>query len=69
MLVAKGEVVAAAGAEMRSCDEGFFYRVKDNRSLYYNQINFGNHLSIVFGDYTEELKILGQVLGMEVVVE
>lgn len=69
MLVVKGEVVAAAGADRKSCDEGFFYRVKDNKSLYYNQINFGNHMSMVFGDYTEELKCLGDILGMEVIVE
>lgn len=67
MLVAKGEIVAGAGFNKKSCDEGFFYRVADNRDMYYKQVEFGNHMTVVFGDYVEELKEVGRVLGMEVV--
>ena len=39
----------------------------DQADFFYKHINFGNHLPLVYGDYTRELKLLGEILGFEVV--
>ncbi|MCD7865070.1 MAG: hypothetical protein LUG54_03480 [Clostridiales bacterium] len=44
-----------------------FISVKNQEDFFYKHINFGNHLVITYGDYTRELKMLGDALGLEVV--
>ena len=67
MLAAKGTIVLSAGFEGRSCGQGLIFRVADNKDLFYKQIEFGCHLTIVYGDYIEDLKKFGEVTGIEIV--
>lgn len=68
LFVGRGTVVAGSGYDRVNCDEGLFFSVENQEDFFYKQINFGNHMVITFGDYTRELKMLGECLGMEVVI-
>lgn len=48
-----------------NCSHSVFYRVKDQYNTYVNQRNAGNHVSLVYGDYTDELSHLADMLGLE----
>lgn len=63
----KGTIVASAGHDKKSCDGGLFFRVADNKDFFYKQIEFGCHLSFVYGDYVKELEMLGKLMGLGVV--
>lgn len=67
LFVAGGTILGGAGAEKNNCDEGMFISVNNQEDFFYKHINFGNHLVITYGDYTRELKMLGDALGLEVV--
>lgn len=67
MLAAKGTIVASAGYDGKSCGQGLFFRVADNKDLFYKQCEFGCHLTLVYGDYIEDLKKFGKVTGIEIV--
>lgn len=67
MLAAKGTIVASAGYDGKSCGQGLFFRVADNKDLFYKQCEFGCHLTLVYGDYIEDLKKFGKVMGIEIV--
>ena len=41
--------------------------VRNNRDLFYKQCEFGCHLTLVYGDYIEDLKKFGKVTGIEIV--
>ncbi len=43
-------------------------KIEDQEDFFYKHINFGNHLVVTYGDYVKELKMLGDALGLEVVV-
>ena len=43
------------------------YSVADNKDLFYKQCEFGCHLTLVYGDYIEDLRKFGKVTGIEIV--
>jgi hypothetical protein len=67
LFVAKGTIVGGIGYNDENCSEGVFYTVKDNRDFFKKQCLFGNHVPLVYGDYFEQVKALGEILGLEVV--
>lgn len=68
MFIGTGTIVAGSGYDRKNCDEGFFFNVADQEDFFYKQINFGNHMGIVYGDYTKELRLLGESLKLEVTI-
>lgn len=66
ILAARGEIVLGSGTP-KSCGQGVIFRVADNKDLYYKQCNFGCHMTLVYGDYVEDIKKFGEVMGLEVV--
>jgi hypothetical protein len=40
-------------------------KLPDAAEFYKEQSNTGHHLSLVYGDYTEQLKQLGEIMGFE----
>jgi len=44
-----------------------YWEVADVKDFFKKQLDFGHHYSWVYGDYIEQLKDLGEVLGLEVV--
>ncbi|MCR5082559.1 MAG: fucose isomerase [Parasporobacterium sp.] len=67
LFIGSGEIVAGGDYDVNNCNGYVVYRVADQRKYYEAQLEFGNHLPLVYGDYTEELKMLGKFLGLEVV--
>ncbi|RJS85468.1 hypothetical protein CW706_01310 [Candidatus Bathyarchaeota archaeon] len=67
MLVAKGEIAGCGGFDEIGCSLRAEIKVSDAVKLFHKEREFGHHLVMVYGDYTEKLKALGEILGFEVV--
>lgn len=68
MLVIRGEIVAGAGRDDIGCGIGFYWKCADSRDAFEKQSDFGHHLTWVYGDYSKELKEIGKMLNVEVVL-
>jgi len=68
LFIAKGEVVCGDGYTLNNCNNLVIFRVKDQMDCYKKQLQVGNHVALVYGDYTEELIALAEVLGIEPLV-
>ena len=67
LLVTKGEIVGCGGFDMVGCSLRAEIRVPDAVELFHKEMDFGHHLAMVYGDYIEDLKDLGEIVGFEVV--
>ena len=47
--------------------EGVFFRVKDGNDFFQKQLDVGNHVPLVYGDYFDQVCALGKHLGLNVV--
>ena len=63
LFVAKGEIVGGVGFGDYSCSEGVFFRVKDGNDFFQKQLEVGNHVPLVYGDYFDQVVALGKHLG------
>ncbi len=68
LLIVKGEIVKGYGYELHNCNGGYIFRVSDQKKLYKEQARTGLMLPMVFGDISQELEKLAEVLGLEAVV-
>ncbi len=68
MLIVKGTIVGGTGYDRYGCPEGIYFRVNNRDELFHAQLEFGNHLPLVYGDYVKTLKTVAEVLGIESVV-
>lgn len=68
IMVAKGTCLGGFGYNATGCTEGIYFEVEDKYDYFHKQAEFGLHMPLVFGDHVEDVKMLGKVLGMEVVV-
>ena len=66
LFVGKGTIIAGDGHDRDNCNGVMVYRVADQRKFFDAQLQVGNHLCVVYGDYTRELDVLGRTLGLEV---
>lgn len=67
IMVAKGTVLGGFGYNATGCTEGIYFEVADKYEYFHKQAKFGLHMPLVFGDHIDDVKMLGEVLGMEVV--
>ena len=67
LLVAKGTICGGVGYGDRNCSEGVFFQVENSSDFFQKQLNFGNHIPLVYGDWMKEMIRLGEVLGLEVI--
>ena len=68
--LAKGEVVDCTGfntGNLIGCSLAVYIKVPDTRSTLQKLDEFGSHLSMVYGDYTQEIRVLADMMDMEVV--
>jgi len=65
LLLTKGEIVAGHGFRSFGCSLGFKVRVPDALELYHKAAEVGNHLAVVYGDYTRELRDLADLMKFE----
>ena len=68
IMVAKGTVVGGFGYDTTGCSEGIYFEVEDKYDYFHKQAKFGLHMPTVFGDHVDDIKRLGEVLDMEVVI-
>ncbi len=68
MLIVKGTIVGGTGYDRYGCPEGVYFRVSDRDKLFKAQLEFGNHLPLVYGDYVNDLEHVAELLGVEPVV-
>ncbi len=67
ILVVKGEIVGCEKFDEISCTLTALIKVPDVAGFFHKAADFGNHSVMVYGDYTRELKELGNLMGFEVV--
>ena len=67
LLVAKGAIVCGNGFHQHSCNTAIVYAVADQADMFHKQMQVGNHMAIVYGDYVKEMVALGELLGIEVI--
>ena len=68
LIIGRGEIVTGAGYDLNNCNGMVIFRVRDAEDMWEKQIYAGNHMTLVYGDYVEELKDLAKVLGIEALV-
>lgn len=72
VLVLKGTLVASSGwdKDLLGCSVEAVIKPPEGRTHEFlrRRMIYGNHLQWVYGDYTQELKILGEMLGLAVEV-
>ena len=74
LLVLKGELTGSKGwdEDLRGCAVSAFIVGKDSGTAHefmQKQADYGNHLCWVYGDYSEQIEKLGQMMNIDVVVE
>lgn len=67
LLVAKGTIMGGAYKEIPNCTHTVVFQVKDNKDFHDKQLDFGTHMPLAYGDYTEVLKLFAKSVGLEVV--
>lgn len=67
MLVAASKVKGQFGLKNNNCTTALVQQTADAKDFFEKQLEFGSHMAVVYGDYVEELKAVGKVLGLEVV--
>jgi L-fucose isomerase-like protein len=72
MLLIKGEIIKGnnfktQGPSGWSCILGLDIKISDGMKYFHNAADFGHHLAMVYGDYTDEIKKLGNIMNFEVV--
>lgn len=68
MMLTKGEIVGCEGFDSKlGCDLKMLIKVPDVADFFHEAANFGNHRAVVYGDYIQELRELGNSMKFEVV--
>ena len=67
MLVKQGIIDGSFDVRTVGCKLGIFIKMDDAMDYYEKSKEFGHHLSMVYGDYTRQIKRLGEVMKFEVV--
>lgn len=66
LFVGKATIVGGGDYDLDNCNGYVVFRVADQEKFFKAQCEVGNHLPLVYGDYTKELELLGECLGLEV---
>ena len=71
LLALKGKLVDSAGwgEDILSCSVSAYVVGQESgtaRKFIEKQVDYGNHLVWVYGDYSEELKLLAEILKMDI---
>jgi hypothetical protein len=65
-LVAKGDLITGIGNEGYGCEQSVTLKVPDCYELWRSSQNYGHHFSLVYGDFTREMRDLGDMMDFEV---
>jgi hypothetical protein len=67
MFITRGKILRGFGMNQNGCSLGVDIQVRNARDIFEKLKDFGSHLAVVYGDYTEEMADLGDVLGFELI--
>lgn len=66
LFVSKGVLKGGFGYEMQNCTMGALIQVENSDRFFRNQLEVGNHVPFVYGDYLQDMIELGKSLNLEV---
>ena len=66
ILVTKGDVITGIGNEGFGCEQSVTVRITDCYEFWRSSQNYGHHFSLVYGDYTKEIRDLGDMMNFHV---
>jgi L-fucose isomerase-like protein len=66
LLLTRGSIIDGVTGDGCGCDQSVTLQIPDGDSFFDKQQNYGHHLSLVYGDYCEQIKDLGDLMGFEV---
>ena len=66
VLVAAGTIVGGENFDQIGCSLAVDVEVNDVVDLFEKEQDFGHHLAMVYGDYTEDIRRLGKLMGLGV---
>jgi len=66
ILVTKGEVIDGIATEGYGCEQSVTMKVPDCYELWRSSQNYGHHFALVYGDYTQEIRDLGDMMQFDV---
>lgn len=67
MLVVSSRIKGQFGLKNNNCTTAMVQQTANAKDFFEKQLEFGSHMAVVYGDYVEELKAVGKVLGLDVV--
>jgi hypothetical protein len=67
LLAVRGEIAGSAGVDQVGCALSAHIKVRDIVDLFHKELDFGHHLAVVYGDYVQDVKELGEIMGFRVV--
>ncbi|MGC9349564.1 MAG: hypothetical protein ACP5JG_15610 [Anaerolineae bacterium] len=68
LLVTSGIIVSGGGLEGQGCAQSVTCSIADGKGFLREQQNFGHHLALVLGDYMDDITLLGELMGFDVIV-
>lgn len=69
MLVIRGKIKGQFGYRRQNCSAAVVYQVENAKEAYEKTFDFGSHMALVYGDYSEELAQVCRVLNLEMILE
>lgn len=67
LFVAKGKIAGGEGFNKVGCILRANIKVRDVVDFFHKEADFGHHLAMVYGDYTQEIRELGDLMGFDVI--
>jgi len=68
LFIGTGEIVLGGGYEGYNCSQLVYFKVKNQADTWKKQCFAGNHVTLVYGNYVEDLVALAEALGVEPLV-
>lgn len=68
ILVIPGEISGGGGMDGLNCSQNVSFKVKDCKETMRKMQDVGHHLSMVFGDYTDQIRDLAELMDFEVII-
>jgi L-fucose isomerase-like protein len=66
VLVTKGDIKTGIGNEGFGCEQSVTLGISDCYEFWRSSQNYGHHFSLVYGDYTRQIRDLGEMMDFEV---
>ncbi len=67
LLLTKATIVGGGGFDSTGCSLRVHLELPNAKEFFYKQADFGQHLTMVYGDYTKDLRQVADLMGFETV--